>query len=236
MVDALIIRTPGAMTSPGNAPQHVHPLLKSGAVRRFYAGASPIAVGAPMQTLADLQGSGYGLAAATTGAAPTRQIDGGIHFVKFDGVDDRMDSVSGPALNQPVTVMALGRFHAVAGTAQPLVNLHTSQGGRYVGMSSGGFLAGQFSTTVVSTTPVDFNWHIFTLVANGASSVIGLDNTETTGDMGTSGTATSITIGRNGATGFSQIDLAEVIIWPTALTLAERQAERSNLAAAHGLV
>lgn len=237
MAQALILKAPSAMTAPGNAPRVVHSLVNGGASRRYLASAAGVVAGAAVTSVPDLAGSGVALVkAAGATAGPTMRASGRLSYMEFDGVDDRMDSqTAGPVLTQPITVLAVGRFRQMPTVTQPLFNLHTNAGGRQLAATSTGYVMGQFSTSVTSTIPVDTNWHVFTLVANGASSVLGKDETEEISNLGTASSA-SITLGRDGAgTAYGKIDIAELIIWPAALTLSQRQAERASLKLAHGI-
>lgn len=237
MGQALILKAPSAMSAPGSAPRVVHSLVNGGASRRYLASVAGVAAGAAIISVPDLAGSGISLVkAAGATAGPTMRASGRLSYMEFDGVDDRMDSqIAGPVLAQPITVLAVGRFRVTPVVTQPLFNMHTNAGGRQLAATSTGFLMGQFSTTITSTIPIDTDWHVFTLVANGASSVMGKGETEEIGNLGTASSA-SITLGRDGAgTGFGKIDIAELIVWPSALTLSQRQAERASLKAAHGI-
>lgn len=235
MVNALVLRAPTAMSAPGAAPRIVHPLLKSGAIRRYLASTSTVAAGSVAQTLTDLTGSGATLSAATTGASPTMRESGAIRYLEFDGVNDRMDSSSGPTNAQPLTLMVVGRFQGANKAAQILTNLHANAGGRAISRTSGGFIQAGFPTGVTTTIAADNNWHVFTMVANGASSLAAMDSTSQTADFGT-GAAGGMTLGRNGdGVTFDTINIAEIIVWPTALTPTERAAEIANLKAAHGI-
>lgn len=238
MTQALIFRAPSAMTAPGSAPRLLHSLTNAGASRRFVASTAGVAAGAAVTSLADLAGSGVPLVknSAITTSAPTLRTTGTLSYLEFDGVDDRMDSQTATPIHaQPVTAMVVGRFRVLPTTLTPILNLHTNPSGRHLGVNSTGFLTGQFPTTATSTIAVNTSWHVYTIVANGATSVIGLDELEYTGDLGTGSTA-SITLGRDGTgTGYGKIDIAELIMWPSALSLSQRQAERANLKAAYGI-
>ncbi|MCI9872642.1 hypothetical protein [Arthrobacter humicola] len=65
--------------------------------------------------------------------------------------------------------------------------------------------------------------------------MLGMDGTAVTADLGASATG-GLTMGRDIAgTGWSKIDLAEIVVWPSALTPTQRTDERANLKAAHGI-
>jgi len=230
---ALIFRSDVAMTDPGDAPRVARNVVNPGALRRFLPDALPLEVGDLVTSIPDLAGSGVPLNAHAGNAdnAPTLRRSDAITYMEFDGINDRLNSgSSSPVQNQPITVMVVGRFRSLA-AAVPIINLHTNASGRHIGVHGTGFITGAFGSSVVSTIPADTGWHVFTMIANGASSILAQDDVEQTVNLGTAASS-SITLGRDTAgTGYAQINVGEILIFPTALTPGQRAAERESMRA-----
>lgn len=230
---AIIFRSDVTLSAP-IGPRVVRKLANPAVVRYYSASAATVADDNGVLSLSSSGGDNFALNSASTSASPVLRTDGAIPHLHFDGVNDRMDASIGRS--QPMTLMVVARVPSAPEGNFNLGNLHTVPGGRGILITPARTVSAQFPSLVSTGISVaDGGWHIFTLVVNGTSSIVGVDDAEVTGDLG-SGTAAGFTIGRDGAgTGFAEMDISEIIFWPSALNTVGRGWERDSIRKFYGI-
>lgn len=212
--------------------RHVRTLANPGADRYYSAAA---ASANPGETVAALDAhAGSAVALNAVGGSPTFQQDGLVSYLSFDGVNDRMDAVY--SRNQPLTVLTVGRFPTLPALNTSVTNLFTTPSGRGIQVL-GSAVTAQFPTLKNAPTlsVTAGQWFIAALAVNGATSEVAVDALYEVGNVGT-GAAGGITVGRNaGGSGFTAMDIAEIIVWPAFLNHAQRTAERNAIKAFYGI-
>lgn len=176
------------------------------------------------------------LTQATGTAQPT--IDTVNSEVVFDGTNDFMQDTG---LSAPATssLFVVGKTTAlpsaknqwlVTATVTTSPNGQQNLGARQTGsvfFASGG--------TDVTGATADTVQHVFGVVFDATNGVLSIDGTETTGSTGTSNGRSGLRLGANASTGtptvFGAIRLKQVIVWARALTIDERAALATFLAA-----
>ena len=157
-------------------------------------------------------------------------IQNGLPVVRFDGVDDFV--AVDFSLGQPTTVFVVAKFLDTAldtlidGFAGANVNkrrLYRNASTTYT------LFAGSGGPVSAATTPEAF--HSIGAVFNGASSEIRIDGgSAATGNPG-AGASTGITVGAvaGAASDWANADIAEVLLYNTALSTTDRQSVESYL-------
>lgn len=198
---------------------------------RFIANRSSLGVDTPIESLANEVTSGAPLVQSIIGSQPLLRRSGAEAWIDFDGANDSLKLATfAPTAGFTVAIVARVQSTAFA----TLVNL-TNAGGTDMQMVSQP-LAGsakfdirnnptaRLALSDTTKNPGDGNWHVLAGVFNGASSVVAFDGLSTAGAIGT-GNANRFSLGDTnmGALGgvIPNYDVAEVIIWPTALTGAQ---------------
>lgn len=169
---------------------------------------------------------------ATGGAQPLVQTDASL---LFDGVDDFLNAGAIAFAAQPFTVAIC--FKPVTWVS----------GARIIDFTSGGTAATLFQGGVSPNIRVNFgaalthngialgSYIALVVVLNGASSIIAVNGSETTGDAGTNA-ASGITIGAiQTPTNFANMQVMEVITFASALSQAQRNAVATYLGALAGV-
>lgn len=172
----------------------------------------------------------------TVGERPTYQTNqlNSYPVVRFDGVDN---SLVGPlTLAQPMTVFVVSKRTAAIGAPDGSFLFDgddaTDRVALYITVAAGNPHAYYAGLAVSSATNSDTNFHYLCGVFNGASSHLFLDGVEiaagNTGAIGLSG----YTLGKdaNSAANFLTGDIAEVIVYPTALSDGDRGIVEAYLA------
>lgn len=197
-----------------------------GASRDYAAGSL---TGTNPTSWVDLAG---GPALSVDTGEPALLEEGGIKFVRFDGVNDSMADTTAtrPAVHTVFlryrTLTAPGAYYAfVANTTTTGVSVGANSPDTAVRLfagNGGGLIAQGFTR--------DTGWHTIIAVVNGASSVISVDGIETTGNPGPN-TGTGLRIGGNAnLSQYTKIDVARVGFLPYAADATERAAIISLLA------
>lgn len=221
MVKALVITAPGTITNPVG-PKFTPGLVNPGATRVTPDNAATT------------------LASANGGVAPTVTTDATYgKLIRFDGVDDaaRVNPVPNPTPTAS-TVIMVARIRRAATTNQydTLCNLSgIAVASRDLTRWPDGTIRLFLGVSLtLSTVAVGTEVHVFTAVANGASSVVGVDGVEVTGNAGTNSISYAAFGDNRGGT-HAPIDILDAAFWPSALTAAQRADEVANLQQQHGL-
>lgn len=184
----------------------------------------------PIGGVTDKSGAGNHLSQATSSKKPTWRsgIQNGQGLSRFDGVDDKLQSVVfGSTVSQPLTIFlafavrAIASFKAIydgiASGHRNMFELATgSNWGMYSGTNEFAFLAGANTT-----------FHLNSIVFNGASTKYRFDGaTEAT--VGTNpGTndLTGLALGNNSVnSGASQLDLGEALLYTSDVSSTDKAA------------
>jgi hypothetical protein len=164
---------------------------------------------------------GEALVQATAGNRPTLESDG---TILFNGVDQFLKTAPF-TLNQPTTVYFLGR--QVTRTSDAVIfDGNTSDSLSLFQGTVDGRLNAFAGATITNNTSSLNAYQIYSVVFNGASGVIQVDNlTQVAGDIG-SANAGGFTLGRRGATStrFSNIQAKEILIYNVAHDANQRAA------------
>lgn len=152
-------------------------------------------------------------------------------YIRFDGVNDRMDV--NIDLTQPITLAVVARIptpgagkYILTGGQGPAFNLGMdSAASRWI------FYAG--ATLPAPLVTPDNGWHIFVITVNGPNSVFSLDGVEAAGNSGALA-GTSIRVGASSGAYFGT-DIKRLAVLPYAAGAVERAALYHKLALHYGL-
>jgi hypothetical protein len=193
-----------------------------------------------ISSLNDLSGNGRHLTQATSTKRPALTTAGqnGLDVATFDGVDDFL-SVTWTR-SQPFSVFAALKVRANAGGSSTLIGFNTWAGsGCYLYMSTGLRTLTYLWCGSASIGPIDMssgNFAAVGIVANGASSVILRNGTETTGNPSTLG-AVAFSLGDATDEGSvnSAITVGEVILIEAAASASVREQIKNYLCGKWGI-
>lgn len=235
----LIRRLPQSFGNPTGLERFIPGLgFASEPLRRYTALSVNGAAGSPVMGVLNLGRVGRGevLAPATSAAAPTLGMEGTIPYLRFDGVDDRMyRGVTGEAFptGTAVTTYAVVRLRSLPTTNAALFGWgEATNTGVRVGSSGqiSGHRGVQLGTTLTMPTT---GFHVLVFVANAASSVIRLDDTDYTGNFGDNPITTGMPLGLGG--GFPAMDVFEVGEFSSTLNATQRPQLVATLRSIYGL-
>lgn len=155
--------------------------------------------------------------------------------VRFDGTDDSLARTFGAALTQPTTVLIVAKT-AVVEEAY-LLDGSTSSNRHAVFFapttSRWSYSAG---TSVNSATASDTAFHVVAAIFNGTASTLRVDGVEVSSSTPGTGTMAGITLGNNQAETLPlQGDIAEVLVYNTALSLRDMKQMEAYMAARYAL-
>lgn len=183
----------------------------------------------PVTTWPDLSGNGRDASQATAAKKPTFIANGqnGKGVVRFDGVDDWLQALF--TLNQPTEIFSVHRYRSArvgddtafdGSVALNTMRLFRGDATTYgfAQMYAGAVGPRNDAVTVEQ-------WHLYRCLFNGASSEMSVDSgTAATGDPG-AGNGGGVTLGSTaaGAAGFGPVDIAEILLYDSALSTANRQ-------------
>lgn len=187
----------------------------------------------------DQSGNANHLVQATGGAQPvvTAGAINGLPAITFDGVDDHM--VAAFALAQPTTIFIVFSqptwtvFDSVYDGAAVVNDMSLQQASASPGLA---IRAGVAAVALNNNLPTA-TFGLVTAIYNGASSELQVNNTAaTTGDPGANGGA-GIRLGArgDGAGGFGNVSIAEVIVMAAVATAGERASMRAYSQARYGV-
>lgn len=226
---------PAALFAEGEAGAYYDPSDLSTMSQNF-DGTGAAALGLPVGRIADKSGNGHHATQPAAVARPIlRQDSGGLYYLEFDGVDDKLDA--GFAISQPwERISAVRQVNHVVGArlfgspsgagqgellqATPSPNLQ---------ISSGALLGGIVGAAIGSNA-------IVTERHNGASSRAAVGNGDyVTGDAGLNVPDGIVLAGRAAAAGWSHIHLYGILMIGRLLTDAEIARLRLFMAAKAGV-
>lgn len=222
----------------GGAPTAKAPNQISGLQLWFKADAiTGLVDGDPVTTWDDLGTLTRNLTQSNATNKPTYKtgIVNSLPVVRFDGSNDRMNTASFTAITQAFTVFVVAKSTALTGaqyfdaTNRPLFGTNATP--RHT------FYAG--SSILTSTSAADTNWHVYTCIFNGASSVARRDGTSIiTGNPGVQ-SLTDLYVGGDPLSATSAPlngDIAEICVYTSALSQSDHNALGAYLAAKYGLM
>jgi len=191
------------------------------------ARTTPVAAdGDIIKGVTDLSGTGKHLSEATNGPTYKVAIQNGQSVARFDGTNDIL-TYTGAVVSQPNTIVAFGK--RIAGGASHFIDGTTAR--QIAGMPGGAFYGIFAGTTLSTATAVDTNPRLIVGHYNGASSKVWLDGgASVNGNAGTN--ALTDIVQTNAA--FTNADLYELLIYNTALSLADINSLGSYLASKWG--
>jgi len=164
-----------------------------------------------------------------TGSGATYKKTDGMAYLSFNGTDQRMFI---PAFTQadPFTMAIVYRLRST-GTLKTIASLNNSTPVTATQLARAADGSITFDGLTRDAPYSGTGWRVGFLASNGANSIVGLDGAYITGTM--AGTDVGgLRIGEGVGT-FSDIDVAEVLLWNTALTADEIRVLRNDLAAGH---
>lgn len=189
--------------------------------------------GDPVGAWDDASGEDNHATQATANARPLLKLNvkNGLPVVRFDGTDDFLSSLLTVA--QPGTVFivasrsATGERHMIDGTTELARWL--------VGGDVGGNWV-IYAGSVVTTSAQDTNWHLHTAVFDGASSSHRVDAASAgSGDAGALALTNPLIGAGQGHILFHQGDIAEVLIYDSALGTTDRDSVEAYLDAKYSI-
>lgn len=185
----------------------------------------------PVSSWTDFSGNSNSPTQGTGAAQPTfkTNILNGLAIVRFDGGDYLTKAWT---LGPPSTAFIVVKSAFDATDCLDGGSLNQSVFQRASSTSALAFDGAALFATVGNWS----NFNYYCIVWNGASSLIGVNGTETTGILGTGGYNTGVAIGAGGdGTNAITGDIAEVIIYDTALSIGNRGAANTYLASKYAL-
>jgi hypothetical protein len=183
---------------------------------------------------ADQSGQGNNLTQGTATLQPTYTARdstvGNTPSLLFNNSASQALKNSGFTVSQPNTI-----YLVVRAPTAVITSAIDGSSSRQAVYQSSAFHTVYCGSVITSSTAVDQNAHLKSFVANGASSILNVDNSATNVISGSPGTnaLTGVIIGTNGGTGTPSI--AEVAIYSGAHTQTQRAAFASYVAGRTGL-
>lgn len=192
------------------------------------AGVTAAANTDTVQQWNDQSGNGYNLTQATAGKRPTllTGIRNGKPVIRFDGVDDAIAAVA-TTLPQPMTIFLVGK-----NTLGTFFDSGDVSANRLIIDKNGGSSIWRFyASTNITGGTADTNYHVFTAVANGASSLLEVDTTQVASGNPGASSFTIINLGslQGGVNVPLTGDIAEILIYNSALSSTNRQLVKTYL-------
>jgi hypothetical protein len=199
--------------------------------------------GTQISTWADRSGNSRDATQATGGAQPKlyNNVLNGKKVVRFDGVDDVMEVDLTNPISQPITIFAVTKQSGL-----PSVNgrvIHSSDpnlaGSTFfpLGLNSSGNHLWNFGTDTVTGVSFSSNFAIYGVIANGSQSATFRNGASLfTGNPGSNGIARYLYVGnlQSGLRGLNG-DIAEILIFSTALSALNRQRVERYLGAKYAI-
>lgn len=224
----------GLLVSAGAGP--ITPPDIPGLVLWLKAQGQSYTDGNSVTTWTDSSGVGNNVASAGLNAPIFKTgIVGGRAVMRLSGADARFMSSGSLALSQPDTIFIVANKNSgtsasgrlLDSTARQLVETTSSE---FVQLYSGG------ATNITGTIPIAGAFHVISCVFNGAASANWVDKVaDGSGTLGTAGIAT-LYLGSDNTGGVDfPGDIAEVIIYNSALSTGDRQGIENYLGQYYGL-
>lgn len=201
------------------------------------AASFTFSTGAVVSQWNDESGQSNHVSQATVGKQPTRVAAAlnGKAVVRFDGVNDLLACTYGATLTQPTTVMLVAK--SAVNEEAYLFDGSTSSNRHAVFFAPTTFRWSYYAgTTVNSSTGSDTSFHVIAAIFNGTGSTLRIDGVEVSSSTPGTGTMAGITLGSNQAETLPlEGDIAEVVVWNTALSLRDMKQMEAYLANRYAL-
>jgi hypothetical protein len=195
---------------------------------------SALSDGAAVTSWPDSSGNGRNAVQATGANQPLYKtaIVNGQPVVRFDGSND---SLVGPTVTQaqPVTIIACGKFRGPRAGNDPLFATDTNALNLFWSNTNElSLFTGSAVACALTVPTITATFHTFSAIFNGASSELRADGgTASTGSPGTIAFAGNKLQLASGGGAFAAVDIAEVLVFPAALSTVNRQNVESYLRA-----
>ena len=208
----------------------------SGLLGWWKADALGLSDGATVTSWTDSSGNARHLTGVGT-TYETAEING-LAIVRFDGVDDQLSVAF--TCNQPHTRFYVAKYRSAFTAQESFADNHSSVGsGRAQMYRPASTTIGMYAAGGITTATTPQAYHVYGVVFNGASSLITIDGAApVTGSTGTgAGTNTGgIRLGSNASPGeWADADVAEVIVYDTALGTTNRESVEDYLKSKYAL-
>lgn len=194
---------------------------------------SALADGAAVSSWTDSSGNARHAVQATGGNQPIckEAIVNGKDVVRFDGVDDFLRASF--TLVQPEHIFIVCRWRATSATTDHIIDAAATVFGGTLWQDSGTTVKAYSGTaTLTVAASGSDSWRQYAILFNGAGSETRVDGgTAVTGNLGALNMG-GLTIGSGGGSGVAQsaeADVAEILIFPTALSNDDRIAVEGYL-------
>lgn len=206
--------------------------------------------GASVSSLTDTSGNARHAVQATSTKQPKWYAGAGTPYVRFDGVDDFLQTPAFAApLAQPGTMILVAKLATVTTASSPtkeMVNGRTTAGEwslsqRGVSGNAGSEVwqagAGIRNNGPATDKPAAGQWFIFTFVVTGTGSYLRVSGSQTAARDFGANSLDAVTLGAlyNGAGGFADMDLGEFRLSSRVLTATEISDEETYFAAKYGI-
>lgn len=199
----------------------------------------------PVGTWADQSGNSNDLTQSTSGSKPLYKTNvlNSLPVVRFDGIDDNMTSplsngspcqLNGANVNCTMFIVV----KATGSTPEDLIDAGTLNQSVLQHSGASSVLAYAGGVLSASATPGDFTVYYVVWGAGDPGSVLGVNGVETTGNAGGANLYNTggVTVGSGGGGSFpAACDIAEVIIYNTALGTTDRGTVYTYLKTKYGL-
>lgn len=149
--------------------------------------------------MADLSGNGHHLVQATAGSRPLYKTAGGLHWLEFDGVDDRLTALF--SLSQPINRVGAYRYITLDTNYRILVGGGTDGNNGLLSLNGNSLRMFAGIEAEIATTPAAGTDFVATELFNGASSKGAVDNGAYANVNPSTAAADGITLGDQGSTG-----------------------------------
>lgn len=220
----LIFSAPGSFTSPDDLPlvslSRVEPLpgaMADWAVDRLPDGAA--------RTWTDLTGAAQLVAPNDPQAAIA---SGGI--LRFDGLNDRYEYTL--PTTRPLTFVIVARALNPGGAYRFFSNVVAKSFAFGTNAAGDSWTMYGDGGSIASPLTPDSNWHVFIVVANAENSIISVDGTEESGDIGPLGTGSGdvLRVGASNSAYYAS-EFKRLAIFPYAANADERSQIGAQMAA-----
>lgn len=218
----LISETPVVLTDP-TLPILRHGAGVSGYRHRWIMNEVPAAVDTVVTSIPDYVG---GVPFTGTSGPILKALPSGLKYLQFDGTANTLSAAI--AAGDALTVVLVARARAISG-------IFASGTGVSINPTTTGVLfTGGGSTTATNTTLNQ--WRVIAVTADGTTGTVTVDGAAASAAM-TGVFGNVLRLGANGTpANFSQLDVLEVIPYPTALNAAALASVRAALKVRYGSI
>ncbi len=156
--------------------------------------------------------------------------------VRFDGTNDTLTGAFSSSVSTPYTLFAVATFRSSYTSQEAILDGGGDLNGylfRSVNNSSAYFNNSNQIGSVAATTN---NWNIYSVLVNGASSALRANNgTAATGTLAGTALLGLRLAERGGGVEFGDVDIAEVMVYNSALSTSDRQGLEAYLQGKYGI-